>query len=331
MSILPVKNTRDIPDCSLYNFCRDTALEISRKIHYKEVRTPIIEEADLFLKAVPPEDKIQLRNELFTILGNLVLRPEGTSGIMRMVIDRKLHENPHLPLKFSYCGPMFRKKHRGAWHWSEFTQFGVEVVGSHQCEYDAEVISLGAYILNEMGIEDVIVLLNFVPCAKCMVTYGELLHEYLSHHVKELCDKCVAQYAAYRHPLKVLSCQVPKCRTVLDAGPLILDHLCNLCISKYSTIKALLMKFNVPYINAKSGLRGLSRYSGGVVFKYLANSLPESTMHRILGGGGRYDELSMQISNQKIPAVGMALNIDMIITALGNQLVVGKEKQAVGP
>src|ERR1700719_4756941 len=209
--IRAVKGTRDLlpPDTAVWNRVDRVAREVFGSYNYQEIRTPILEETQLFARGVGAETDI-VSKEMYTFEdrdgSSLTLRPENTASVIRAYIEHRLDQIPGVK-KYYYIGPMFRRERPQKGRFRQFYQIGAEAIGSESPLVDAEVIELVVEILRRSGIEGFHLILNSVCEPKCRPAYVELLREKLADVASSMCADC--QRRAVTNPLRVLDCKVP--------------------------------------------------------------------------------------------------------------------------
>ncbi|HXJ41779.1 MAG TPA: histidine--tRNA ligase, partial [Bryobacteraceae bacterium] len=224
--IRAVKGTRDLlpPDTAVWNRVERIAREVFRAYNYHEIRTPILEETQLFARGVGNETDI-VSKEMYTFDDHgtqLTLRPENTASVMRAWIEHRLDQRPGVQ-KLYYIGPMFRRERPQKGRYRQFFQIGAEAIGSDSPFVDAEVIEMVVELLTRTGLSDFHLLINSVGCPNCRPAFVEKLREALKPVAATLCTDC--QRRAETNPLRVLDCKVPEDQPVIDALPSILDNL----------------------------------------------------------------------------------------------------------
>src|SRR5262249_44905111 len=226
--IRAVKGTRDLlpPATAVWNHVESVARSVCRAYNYQEIRTPILEETQLFARGVGEETDI-VTKEMYTFQdrdeSSLTLRPENTAGVMRAYIEHRLDQQPGVK-KLYYMGPMFRRERPQKGRYRQFYQIGAEAVGSESPAVDAEVIEMVVEILSRSGLERFTVLLNSVGDRVCRPAYIARLREELAGVASQLCGDC--QRRAVTNPLRVLDCKVPADQPIIDKLPSITDSLC---------------------------------------------------------------------------------------------------------
>lgn len=313
------KGTQDIMPGDSYKWHAVEALarELCALAGYREVRTPIFEHTELFLRGVGDTTDI-VQKEMYTFEDkggrSITLRPEGTAGVVRAMIEHGVL-NEALPVKSYYLSaPLFRYERPQSGRLRQHHQFGVEVFGSHEASIDAEVIHLAWTLLSRLGIGGLTLHLNSIGCPKCRPVYHQKLREFLAQRLDRLCPDCQKRYET--NPLRVLDCKVPSCREVLSEGvPVMSDHLCEACSAHMGSVKAQLSALGIEPVLDPNIVRGLDYYTR-TVFEIMSDSLgAQSTVC----GGGRYNGLVKQIGGPDLPGFGFGMGIERLLIILDKQ------------
>lgn len=184
------------------------ARDLCRRFNYKEIRTPIFEQTELFERGVGETTDI-VEKEMYTFKDkgdrSMTLRPENTAGVVRSYVENKLYGEPDVT-KLYYIGPMFRYERPQAGRYRQFHQFGVEAFGAADPSLDAEIIALGYEFMKEVGLTGVRVEINSVGNVPSRAAYRERLLQFLEPMKESLCKDC--QSRMERNPLRVLDCKV---------------------------------------------------------------------------------------------------------------------------
>lgn len=306
--------------------CYDVTGEVARKYqricdvvsayakiyNYKYIRTPLFESTELFKRGVgDTTDIVQKETYDFTDRGgrNFTLRPEGTAGVVRNFIEDKLYGNQSSVVKEFYIGTMYRYERPGLGRNREFTQFGVECLGSDDEMMDAEVISFSYNILKELGL-DVTVKINNLGSVEDRENYKKALVEYLTPHINDLCEDC--QNRIKTNPLRILDCKVDDQSEILKNAPSILDYHSKESNDRFNKILTYLDYLDIDYEVDNTLVRGLDYYDYMVYELKLNDSLA-------LGGGGRYNQLVKNLGGPEVPAVGFACGIERIINEMNDE------------
>lgn len=280
--------------------------------NYKYIRTPLFESTELFKRGVgDTTDIVQKETYDFTDRGgrDFTLRPEGTAGVVRNFIEDKLYGNQSSVVKEFYIGTMYRYERPGLGRNREFTQFGVECLGSDDEMMDAEVISFSYNILKELGL-DVTVKINNLGSVEDRENYKKALVEYLTPHINDLCEDC--QNRIKTNPLRILDCKVDDQSEILKNAPSILDYHSKESNERFNKILTYLDYLDIDYEVDNTLVRGLDYYDYMVYELKLNDSLA-------LGGGGRYNHLVKNLGGPEVPAVGFACGIERIINEMNDE------------
>ncbi|CDE38410.1 histidine--tRNA ligase [Mycoplasma sp. CAG:472] len=280
--------------------------------NYKYIRTPLFESTELFKRGVgDTTDIVQKETYDFTDRGgrSFTLRPEGTAGVVRNFIEDKLYGNQSSVVKEFYIGTMYRYERPGLGRNREFTQFGVECLGSDDEMMDAEVISFSYNILKELGL-DVTVKINNLGSVEDRENYKKALVEYLTPHINDLCEDC--QNRIKTNPLRILDCKVDDQSEILKNAPSILDYHSKESNERFNKILTYLDYLDIDYEVDNTLVRGLDYYDYMVYELKLNDSLA-------LGGGGRYNHLVKNLGGPEVPAVGFACGIERIINEMNDE------------
>jgi histidyl-tRNA synthetase len=308
------RGTNDIlpPDTLKWQYIEKKTHEIFSNYNYQEIRTPIFEYTELFQRGIGEVTDI-VEKEMYTFEDkggrSITLRPEGTASVIRSFLENKIYGQAQ-PTKYYYIGPMFRYERPQSGRFRQFHQLGVEAVASNDPALDAEIISLGMRLLQELGLDDLELYLNSVGCADCRPTYVDKLKNYLNEHQDQLCDNCKSRID--RNPLRVLDCKNEDCQAVIKDAPKITDNLCGSCADHFDDVQEYLDILDLDYIINPLLVRGLDYYTN-TAFEIKDNALgAQNTVF----GGGRYNGLAKEIGNRDLPGIGFALGIERLLLSL---------------
>ena len=280
-----------------------------------ELRTPIFEHTELFLRGVGETTDI-VQKEMYTFKDkgdrSVTLRPEGTAGAARSYIEHGIYNNPQ-PTRFFYIGPMFRYENTQKGRQRQFHQFGVEMLGSYSPALDAEVISVAAELLKRLGINDVMLKINSLGGPECRQKYNKALREYIGSNIDKMCDDCKSRFE--KNPLRVLDCKEEKCQHIIADAPVVLDYLGPECKEHFETVKAILDEMGIKYEVDDKIVRGLDYYTR-TVFEFVSNGIGAQGT---VCGGGRYDNLIAECGGQPTGAAGFAVGIERLLLVLEAQ------------
>lgn len=318
-----MRGTRDVlpGEIEAWQAVEDAARRLSSRYGLREIRTPLFEATELFARGVGDSTDI-VRKEMYTFPDrkgrSLTLRPEGTAGVARALIEAGLAQPDRLH-RLYYLGPMFRYDRPQAGRYRQFHQWGAEVVGTASPWADVETILLLVDLLTDLGLEGLIVKLNSVGDGTCRPAYQEKLKEILTPRRAELCADC--QERLDRNPLRVLDCKVPSCREIVKGLPPMLDFLCDACRAHFETVKSGVTAAGVRYEIDPGLVRGLDYYTR-TAFEVHHGKLGAQSA---VGGGGRYDGLIHELGGAQVPAVGFSMGIERTLLALEEE---GRTPQA---
>ena len=310
------KGTKDVLPAEAYkwHFVENTARRIAALYGLKEIRTPVFEHTELFLRGVGDTTDI-VNKEMYTFLDkgerSITLKPEGTAGVVRSFIENG-GGGGVLPQKMYYITPVFRYERPQAGRLREHHQFGVEIFGGRGAETDAEVILLARDYIAALGVEGVELNLNSIGCKHCRPKFNEALREYLRPHLSEMCPTCNARFE--KNPLRILDCKEEKCAAINAGAPRSVDFLCDECREHFEKLKAILDDCGVAYTLNPKLVRGLDYYSK-TVFEFVSTSI--GAQGTVLGGG-RYDTLIENLGGPSVPAVGFGSGIERMLLVLEN-------------
>ena len=310
------KGTKDVlPDQSYkWQFLEDTARGVAKDFNIKEMRTPVFEYTELFLRGVGETTDV-VTKEMYTFEDkggrSITLKPEGTAGVARSFIENGLSNMP-LPLKAFYIAPCYRYERPQAGRLREFHQFGIEVFGSAEAEADAEVIFAASTFLSRLGIKGTRLEINSIGCKECRAKYNEALKNYFRPHLKNMCNTCGERFE--KNPLRIIDCKEEGCKKITAGAPKILDYLCPDCHAHFEKVKGYLTALGVEFIVNPNIVRGLDYYTR-TVFEFVSTSIGAQGT---VCGGGRYDGLIEQLGGGKVPAIGFGAGLERLLLLMEN-------------
>lgn len=309
------KGTYDVIDGKEILYVEQLIKSLMEIYNYEYFRTPIFEASELFHRTVGETSDI-VSKETYDFVDrsdrNMTLRPEGTAGIVRSYIENKLYGNHHMPVKSWYYGPMYRYERPQSGRFREFYQFGAEVFGSSDPMIDAEIISIPVNLYNLLGLKGIKVNINSLGDNESRLKYKEALLNYFKPHLDDLCDDCKDRY--YKNPLRILDCKVDSKLEIFKNVPQTIDYLNDISKEYFEKVKYYLNSLNIDYVVNPKVVRGLDYYTH-TVFEVEAN-IKGFGSQNVLCGGGRYDLLVESLGGPATSAVGFALGIERLISAL---------------
>jgi histidyl-tRNA synthetase len=304
------KGTQDFlpEDTYKYQYIERRLLEIAELYGFFEIRTPMFEHTELFVRSVGGTTDV-VQKEMYTFLDkkerSITLKPEGTAGAVRAVLEHGLH-NKQLPVKLSYVTPCFRYEKPQAGRYRQFHQFGIEMLGSSSPAADAEIIDMMAGALASLGVNQVRLRLNSIGCPVCRPDYHAALLDYLGKVEGSLCHTCKERMKT--NPLRVLDCKEPGCAAAVADAPRMLDYLCEECDTHFAGVRAQLKVLGIDYEIDTNIVRGLDYYTK-TVFEFVTDTIGAQGT---VCGGGRYDGLSEEMGGPPLPAMGFGMGIERL-------------------
>ncbi len=283
--------------------------ELATVYGYQEVVTPTFEHTELFIKSSgTASDIVQKEMYTFTDRGgrSLTLKPEGTPGAVRAVLENNLH----LPCRLFYISPCFRYSRPQKGRYREFYQLGVEALGEASPLVDAETIAFGATFFTRLGITDFTIKVNSIGCRTCRPAYREKLLNFLRENRGKMCPDCQTRMEI--NPLRTFDCKNEPCQQVLTSAPLPSSHLCPECHAHFQEVISSLKNSPFNWELDPHLVRGLDYYNR-TTFEYVSSALGAQSS---LGGGGRYDYLFEEFGGPPAPAVGLAIGLERTLLTI---------------
>lgn len=309
------KGTKDVLPSDSYKWqhIELKAREVAKKYNVKEIRTPVFEHTELFLRGVGETTDV-VTKEMYTFKDkgdrSITLKPEGTAGVARSYIENGLQNSP-LPLKMFYIIPAFRYERPQAGRLREFHQFGVEIYGSATPDTDAETIALAHDFISSLGLQAKLYI-NSIGCKTCRKQFNEAMKEYFRPNLSKMCPDCQSRFD--KNPMRILDCKVPECKEINQGAPTVLDYLCPDCKAHFETVKSYLTMAGIEYEIDPKIVRGLDYYTR-TVFEFVSEQI--GAQGTVLGGG-RYDGLIEEIGGNHTPAVGFAAGLERLLLLMDN-------------
>lgn len=305
-----------------WRYIESMAARIAAEYGYREVRTPVFEHTELFVRGVG-EDTDIVEKEMYTFRDrgerSITLRPEGTASAVRAYLENKLYAGPQ-PVKLYYTGPMFRYDRPQAGRFRQFHQFGVEVFGSHHPAVDAEVMAMAMDFYNRLGLAGLELHVNSVGCPHCRPVMRSSLLEFFKPVLDDLCLNCQGRYQ--RNPLRILDCKSEKCGELAKNAPTTVDCLCDECRLHFHQVQQYMDDLGVPFVPDRRLVRGLDYYTH-TAFEIMASDIGAQSS---IGAGGRYNGLIEAVGGSPTPGIGFALGLERIILSLEKKGFMPKTK-----
>ncbi|WP_306591420.1 histidine--tRNA ligase [Geothrix sp. 21YS21S-4] len=320
-----VKGMRDLFGAELrwFQHIEDTARRVFARHGYGEIRTPILEELEVFKRSVGESSDI-VNKEMyeFTDKGGrqVVMRPENTAGVVRAAIQHKLLASSD-PVLFYYIGQQFRYERMQTGRYRQFWQIGAESFGVATPESEAESLLLLHSFLKELGLKRMVFSINSVGTPESRPAFHAAFRAFFAERADRFCADCHRRIET--NPLRVLDCKNEACQAALEGHPVITDHLDEASAKHHVRLKALLTELEIPFEENPRLVRGLDYYTR-TAFELLSSDLGAQSA---LLGGGRYDGLVKQLGGPEVPAFGWAIGLDRLAMVL--QQVRGEAPHAV--
>ncbi|KAA0253564.1 MAG: histidine--tRNA ligase [Acidobacteria bacterium] len=314
MTITSVKGTRDLlpPESRVFQRVEDVAHQVFALHGYEEVRTPVLEPTELFVRSVGESTDI-VHKEMYTFVDrggrSVTLRPENTAGVARAYVEHRLAQAGGVR-KLYYVGPQFRYERPQKGRYREFRQIGAEVLGAADAATDAELLVMLFEFLGRLGFTGLAVSLNSVGSEECRPAYVEALRAYLAGFADRMGED--DRRRLEQNPLRVLDTKDPAVKEVLPGAPRMLDHLDPASRAHHEELLALLDAAAIPYRIEPRLVRGLDYYTR-TVFEVTAEGLGAQDA---LLGGGRYDRLVSDLGGPRTPGIGFAIGEDRLVDVL---------------
>ena len=312
------KGTYDVtaPFSELWLAVKDALSRSSLLSGFDYIETPIFEDTALFIRGVGESTDV-VNKEMYTFEDragrSLSLRPEGTAGVLRAVLENRLDKGP-LPAKVWYSGPNFRYEQPQSGRYRQHSQVGAEAIGSSDPALDAQMIWMAQYGPRELlGLKKVRVLVNSLGCFECRKPYRENLKAYLT---KIELDEATRQRAEI-NPLRVLDDKRPDVQAQLVDVPLPAGHLCAECQNHHEQVIHFLNLMEIDFELAPKLVRGLDYYTR-TTFELVHDGLGSQSA---IGGGGRYDGLLETLGGSDLPGIGFGLGVDRTCLAVQSEQV----------
>lgn len=321
-NIQSIRGMHDIlPDATpVWQYFETTVRELLKHYGYSEIRMPMVEQTDLFKRAVGEVTDI-VEKEMYTLESrhsydggedfSMALRPEGTAGCVRAGIQSGLIFNQQQRLW--YAGPMFRAERPQKGRYRQFTQVGVETFGIAGPDIDAELIAIGARLWKQLGLKNIHLELNSLGTLAARQAYRALLVDYFSAHQDVLDED--SRRRLHTNPLRILDTKNPAMRELVAAAPNLHEHLDSESAEHFARLQALLDGMGIPYRLNPRLVRGLDYYSR-TVFEWVTDDLGAQGT---VCAGGRYDALVEQLGGRPTPACGFAMGVERLILLLEAQ------------
>ncbi|GAA0457102.1 histidine--tRNA ligase [Alkalibacillus silvisoli] len=317
MNINVPRGTEDLlpANTKQWQVIEETLKELADRYHYNEIRTPMFERTELFQRSVGDTTDI-VQKEMYTFKDrserSLTLRPEGTASVARAYVQHKMHGSADQPSKLYYLGPMFRYERPQQGRTRQFTQFGIEAIGSADAAIDAEVMAFAMECYQALGLKSLKLVLNSLGDQESREAHRQALVEHFKPHKNELCSDC--QMRLEQNPLRLLDCKVDRDHPSMNQAPSILEYLNDYSNNYFNEVKKHLDYMEIPYVVDETLVRGLDYYTH-TAFEIMSEAEGFGAI-TTLSGGGRYNGLIQDLGGPEYSGIGFALSIERLLMAL---------------
>ncbi|WP_373892903.1 histidine--tRNA ligase [Virgibacillus natechei] len=317
MDMKAPRGTVDIlPEEALkWQYVEDHIKRVSHRFHFNEIRTPLFEHTEVFQRGVGDSTDI-VQKEMYTFEDrsgrSLTLRPEGTASVARAFVQNKLFGAPNQPVKLYYFMNMFRYERPQKGRMRQLNQFGVEVLGSADPAVDAEVIDLAMTIYQELGLENLKLVINSLGDKESRNSHRKALVDHFTPYKHELCKDC--QVRLTQNPLRILDCKTDQDHPAMKTAPSVLDYLNEESSRYFEELKDYLTMMGISYVVDPNLVRGLDYYNH-TAFEIMSEAKGFGSI-TTLAGGGRYDGLIEEFDGPRTPGIGFGMGLERLLMAL---------------
>ncbi|MBS0603727.1 MAG: histidine--tRNA ligase [Verrucomicrobia bacterium] len=315
--ILPIETGEEDKwrESSRWQYLEEVLRKTAHDYGFKEIRTPIFEKTELFVRGVGESSDI-VTKEMYTFIDrgdrSMTLRPEGTASVMRSFVEKKLYAQPGLH-KYFYIGPMFRYERPQAGRYRQHHQFGAEAIGVATPQQDVELIDMVCEIYRRLGLKNLTVQINSVGDAASRAAYKDALTKFLTPFLPALSPDSQVRFT--KNILRILDSKDPSDQKILQEAPVLGDFLTSDARSHFEQALKLLGELKINYAVNSKLVRGLDYYTK-TVFEVTTEVLGAQNS---IGGGGRYDGLTEAVGGPYLPSVGFATGMERILQTMLKQ------------
>lgn len=316
------KGTADIlpGESAQWEAVEKLAREIFVRYGYREIRTPIFENYNIFSRSAGETSDV-VTKEMYDFKDkgdrHVALRPEGTAGVVRAYVENKLYGPEYnKPYKVYYMGPMFRYERPQSGRQREFHQIGVEAFGSDNPAVDVEVMTMALRLFKKLGLTGLRVAINTLGDQETRDTYRQALIDYLKPHYDELSED--SQERLEKNPLRVLDSKDPRDKQFVDDAPSILDYLTDDAQKHFDLVKEMLDELDIDYTVDPTMVRGLDYYNH-TIFEVMVQAKSLGQGYTTICGGGRYSGLVEELGGPDTPGVGFGIGLERLMLLLNEE------------
>ena len=297
------------PRSAAFEFVRESLIEPARKAGYQLIELPVFEDTELFTRGVGESTDV-VSKEMYTFQDSgdrsITLRPEGTAGVMRAVIEHGL-DRGQLPAKLWYSGQFFRAERPQAGRYRQFYQVGIEAIGLDDAAIDAEVIAIADAGFKAIGLSKYRLEITSLGDADSRAAHRVDLVKFIAGMKL---DEATTLRAAL-NPLRLFDDKRPEIKDAMAKAPLLVDYLSESSRAHFEQVKKYLDVLGISYVLNPRMVRGLDYYTG-TTFEFVHELLGAQSG---IGGGGRYDGLMAELGGQSLSGIGFGLGVDRALLA----------------
>jgi histidyl-tRNA synthetase len=297
------------PNSASFEFVRDQLLKSAKLAGYELIELPVFEDTEVFTRGVGESTDV-VSKEMYTFEDrggrSITLRPEGTAGVMRAVIEHNL-DRGQLPVKLFYTGPFFRAERPQAGRYRQFYQVGIEAIGYNDPTIDVEVIAVADSAFKALGLKQYKLNITSLGDAKSRDSHRTDLVKFIS---KLKLDDATLERAKI-NPLRLFDDKRDEIKSAMAKAPLLLDYLNTESTEHFEEVKRILSDINIDYVINPRMVRGLDYYTG-TTFEFDHQLLGAQSG---IGGGGRYDGLMSSLGGSDVSGIGFGLGVDRVLMA----------------
>ena len=297
------------PNSASFEFVRDQLLRSAKLAGYELIELPVFEDTEVFTRGVGESTDV-VSKEMYTFEDrggrSITLRPEGTAGVMRAVIEHNL-DRGQLPVKLFYTGPFFRAERPQAGRYRQFYQVGIEAIGYNDPTIDVEVIAVADSAFKALGLKQYKLNITSLGDAKSRDSHRTDLVKFIS--TLKLDDATLER--AKINPLRLFDDKRDEIKSAMAKAPLLLDYLNTESTEHFEEVKRLLSDINIDYVINPRMVRGVDYYTG-TTFEFDHQLLGAQSG---IGGGGRYDGLMSSLGGSDVSGIGFGLGVDRVLMA----------------
>ncbi|GAB3070897.1 histidine--tRNA ligase [Salinicoccus sesuvii] len=324
------RGTQDIlpKDTYKWQYIEDRLHKIAQNYNYKEIRTPVFESTELFVRGVGGSTDI-VNKEMYTFKDkgdrSMTLKPEGTAPVVRSYIENKMQHNVEQPVKVYYEAPMFRYERRQKGRYRQFVQFGIEAIGVEDPLIDVEVLSMLMHIYQSFGLNNLKLYINSIGDQDSRAAYNQALVNHFRPSIHEFCSDC--QVRIDTNPMRILDCKKDREHPLVQNAPVIYDYLNEESKNYFEEVRQNLDALGIPYEVDYNLVRGLDYYTH-TAFELMSDAEGFGAI-TTLCGGGRYNGLLELLDGPSETGIGFALSIERLLLALEAEGIELPEPQGI--